>query len=337
MDNSDNTPGVSLILPVFTGKKIDFTPWLNTVRERCIAFEEVPGILSQWLFTAAEWQYQPHAGFTPAVNQGDPPTLAQPFVEFQAPNGNVVPNNLNALNYRQMLSKRAIFRTSVAMCLPQEVKHTICPNGEAIYSLPPQVLFQRLRDHYERLDAEDLSKLRQSLITPYNQDDEIQTLLSKHLDIHYTLATAGYPLDESDKIERLETALKPCGLYDLAIRMFHTQHPRVDHNTFTLFYQHIKVYKIEKTTASSIGYASLASEPTYEQLKELVKQLQASSKIQAKPQAKPQAKKSSYCWTHGACTHNGYDCRYPLPGHIADANFQQRKGGSNRGCSKMNN
>lgn len=122
--------------------------------------------------------------------------------------------------------------------------------------------------------------------------------------------------------------------------MFHTQNPRIDINTFRMFYEHIKVYKVKKTTASSIGYASIATKPTYEQLQERlksqeerIKQLEESTKSQAKPQPN----KSSYCWTHGACNHNGHNCRDPLPGHIADASFRQRKGGSNKGCSKKNN
>ena len=37
---------------------------------------------------------------------------------------------------------------------------------------------------------------------------------------------------------------------------------------------------------------------------------------------------SRYCWTHGACAHTGFECTNKKPGHIDDATFQDRKGGS---------
>ena len=37
---------------------------------------------------------------------------------------------------------------------------------------------------------------------------------------------------------------------------------------------------------------------------------------------------SKYCWTHGACSHWGKDCRNKKPGHSDDATFNDRKGDS---------
>ena len=34
-----------------------------------------------------------------------------------------------------------------------------------------------------------------------------------------------------------------------------------------------------------------------------------------------------YCWSHGACSHNGYQCQQPKPGHIPWAIFNNRCGG----------
>ena len=34
-----------------------------------------------------------------------------------------------------------------------------------------------------------------------------------------------------------------------------------------------------------------------------------------------------YCWSHGYTTHNGRNCPNPKPGHITNANFQNRQGG----------
>jgi len=40
-----------------------------------------------------------------------------------------------------------------------------------------------------------------------------------------------------------------------------------------------------------------------------------------------------YCWTHGACNHDGKRCRAKAPGHKQEATKDNRMGGSNALCS----
>jgi hypothetical protein len=42
---------------------------------------------------------------------------------------------------------------------------------------------------------------------------------------------------------------------------------------------------------------------------------------------------SLYCWTHGACAHEGCDCRSPAEGHKPEATFQNRMNGSTKNIS----
>jgi HPt (histidine-containing phosphotransfer) domain-containing protein len=44
----------------------------------------------------------------------------------------------------------------------------------------------------------------------------------------------------------------------------------------------------------------------------------------------------SYCWTHGACNHNGFQCLYPAEGHVPQATLQNRMNGSNKHCNSQN-
>ena len=39
-----------------------------------------------------------------------------------------------------------------------------------------------------------------------------------------------------------------------------------------------------------------------------------------------------YCWSHGACSHIGADCKNPAQGHKTDATFNDMKNGSNKNC-----
>ena len=41
---------------------------------------------------------------------------------------------------------------------------------------------------------------------------------------------------------------------------------------------------------------------------------------------------TQYCWSHGACSHSGYQCVEAKPGHIPHATFQNRCGGCNDFC-----
>ena len=39
-----------------------------------------------------------------------------------------------------------------------------------------------------------------------------------------------------------------------------------------------------------------------------------------------------YCWTHGACSHDGTECQTPAVGHQPYATFRNRLNGNNDGC-----
>ena len=41
---------------------------------------------------------------------------------------------------------------------------------------------------------------------------------------------------------------------------------------------------------------------------------------------------TKYCWTHGACNHNGGDCEFPATGHKNNATFSNKMGGSLAFC-----
>ena len=43
---------------------------------------------------------------------------------------------------------------------------------------------------------------------------------------------------------------------------------------------------------------------------------------------------SKYCWTHGACAHEGKECKNKNPGHQDEATFANKMGGSTAFCNK---
>ena len=45
---------------------------------------------------------------------------------------------------------------------------------------------------------------------------------------------------------------------------------------------------------------------------------------------------SKYCWSHGACAHEGSECKYPKPGHKKEATFANKMGGSLDYCKECN-
>jgi hypothetical protein len=53
---------------------------------------------------------------------------------------------------------------------------------------------------------------------------------------------------------------------------------------------------------------------------------------QAPTQGPSRRNVTNYCWSHGACAHNGFQCFAPLPGHIPHATMHNRMGGCNDFC-----
>ena len=45
--------------------------------------------------------------------------------------------------------------------------------------------------------------------------------------------------------------------------------------------------------------------------------------------------KTEYCWAHGACNHKTGACNRKAPGHISNATFTNRLGGSNAFCQAV--
>ena len=41
---------------------------------------------------------------------------------------------------------------------------------------------------------------------------------------------------------------------------------------------------------------------------------------------------SKYCWSHGACNHDGKDCEFKAPGHKEEATKENKMGGSKAYC-----
>ena len=42
-----------------------------------------------------------------------------------------------------------------------------------------------------------------------------------------------------------------------------------------------------------------------------------------------------YCWSHGCCAHNGYECERRAHGHLMNATFNNRMGGNNANCNSQ--
>ena len=62
---------------------------------------------------------------------------------------------------------------------------------------------------------------------------------------------------------------------------------------------------------------------------ETMKTMQSNSGNNSK-KGKRNPNQSKYCWTHGMCSHTGFDCRTPADGHKKEATVENKMGGSMR-------
>ena len=65
------------------------------------------------------------------------------------------------------------------------------------------------------------------------------------------------------------------------------------------------------------------------QMMETMKTMQSNSGNNSK-KGKRNPNQSKYCWTHGMCSHTGFDCRTPADGHKKEATVENKMGGSMR-------
>jgi len=65
---------------------------------------------------------------------------------------------------------------------------------------------------------------------------------------------------------------------------------------------------------------------------QLANQTLQSTPTNSQPTRPRRTNTSKYCWSHGACAHDGNDCKAKKPGHIDTATFHNKMGGSTAFC-----
>ena len=94
-------------------------------------------------------------------------------------------------------------------------------------------------------------------------------------------------------------------------------------------------------TEEILHQANIATETSHTQTELLQKMLEMMQQLQCQIAAstvqqpsttsrttRTRRNTSKYCWSHGACAHSGFECTNKKPGHVDDATFTDRKGGS---------
>ena len=341
-----------LFIQTFDGDRTKFSLWLDSLRENAIAFEEITGAVSCWLFTPEEWATLPYAGYTqaePAVEaiaanpDAVPPVLARAarpaidevFAEiYQVAPMPAINNQAHTIlseTYYKQQFKRAEFKTALTNALTVKVKNTISAlhNNAKIYNIQPAEIIRLLREEYGALRAKDITNLRQQLTKPYIVGDNISDFIDNHINIHQILALSNQAQTENQKIENLRKALELSGQYELVMTMFDSIFTDIRTTTFREFTTRIKNFNPPPTTTASLGFSAAATKPTYEDLEAEIKSLKSKNR----PASRNKTRRE-YCWSHGSCDHKGSACKTPKDGHIAEATYWKRQGGSNDRCNK---
>jgi hypothetical protein len=109
-----------------------------------------------------------------------------------------------------------------------------------------------------------------------------------------------------------------------------------------------------ETTDSILQHMANAASQNQQMLPQLLKQIEEMQTLMTKMQSQisdnqgnnqrqhrgsnaQQRKRnvSKYCWTHGACAHDGTECNQPAAGHKPNATFANKMGGSIRYCQPV--
>jgi hypothetical protein len=195
-------------------------------------------------------------------------------------------------------------------------------------------LLAHLWRNFGTITASDLKSNIQSMYTPWNPVDPIETIFHRLNDaIAYSIAGRD-PITEAAAVRAGYDVLEHSGLFPRACETWRTASP--DTHTLANLRAIFKVADTDRkrmVTTGSLGYANvLAATPSVLPLLSPDSlSLPFSALLVSTPSTALSEK--TYCWTHGSsnnCRHTSATCKNKAPGHRDDATATNTLGGSTK-------
>lgn len=177
---------------------------------------------------------------------------------------------------------------------------------------PIKELMALLRQTFGQLTVQDLTKIRARLNIPFSPATQtMDQFIESHYEIYHILDTNQEVHPTGEKIQRLRTAVLPCGLYHVCLTSYDSQHPRPADQTFENFAEALRNFQpLDAVSTGHMGYVNEARH----------------SSTTTSAEDFLRAHKLFFCWTHGLTYHSSANCKQKAIGHDVNATFNNRCG-----------
>lgn len=194
-------------------------------------------------------------------------------------------------------------------------------------------IMTRLRAAYGTMSSADITDNLNKCKVPFVDGNKLTEHIGVHVASHTVGAANNAVENEQTKIRNLTESLAACGLYGAIITLWCTQNPVPELQTFTSFSTFLLAYdqnRAATVTSSSAGFSANAAVEDDALFAARVKAVLGNSVQQKTEPPKKEPSKKTFCWSHGATYHNGYQCNHPSQGHKPEATFENKMGGGKK-------
>jgi hypothetical protein len=270
-----------------------------------------------------------------------------PFVIPVAPPADPEPGTTQPqITENNRLHKRAVAIHSLYVAVNNALRRQLLDAVPRVYVRDlehPQFAYSHvtcldLLDHLWRnfgtISASDLKNNIQSMYTPWNPADPIETIFHRLTDA-IAYSTAGRdPISEAAAVRAGYDVLEHSGLFPRACETWRTASP--DTHTLANLRTLFKVADTDRkrtVTTGALGYANALSAPSSAPPSIVSDTLSLPFSALSVSHSSAATTEKTYCWTHGSSNnrrHTSATCKNKAPGHRDDATAANPLGGSTK-------
>jgi hypothetical protein len=195
-------------------------------------------------------------------------------------------------------------------------------------------LLDHLWRNFGTISASDLKNNIQSMYTPWNPADPIETIFHRLTDA-IVYSTAGRdPISEAAAVRAGYDVLEHSGLFPRACETWRTASP--DTHTLANLRTLFKVADTDRkrtVTTGALGYANALSAPSSAPPSIVSDTLSLPFSALSVSHSSAATTEKTYCWTHGSSNnrrHTSATCKNKAPGHRDNATAANPLGGSTK-------
>jgi hypothetical protein len=189
-------------------------------------------------------------------------------------------------------------------------------------TVTPRAILTHLVTNYGQISHKDLEENHTQLQAKWDPDTPIESVFVNGNFCRELAKEGGDPISDTMYVVMLAKTFKESGVLDDAVKEWNRK-PMADKslNNVTKHFKEANTARLAEESGATKNVLQ-AHVGTH---------VQPKARHDAQPTTKPSGMEGMcYCWTHGICKHNGYDCTSPRQGHIQDATWLSRRGGSTK-------